>query len=467
MEGDAAPEAARPLAPPPWRRSALELRAAYARRELTPLDALDALAQRIAALDPGLNAFAALCLERARAEAEVATQAFRDGTARPLEGVPFAAKDVFDSAGVVTTYGSSLFRTHVPDTDAAAVALLREAGAILVGKTATHEFAWGVTTVNPHYGPTRNPWDRERVVGGSSGGSGAAVAAGLVPLALGTDTGGSIRTPAAFCGVVGIKPTYGAVPLDGVMPLAPTLDHVGAIARTPQDAALMLTTLGGRPCTPASRAALRGLRAGYLDADDPDVAAILAALGGVDAVPVRVTLPPEEELLAAFFDVQRAEVAQTHRLRRLFPEQRDGYGDDVAERLERAQEVDLPAYLAATALRERLRGELSRVLADVDLLVLPLAPMTPPTIASVLEHGDEVLRQRIVPTTVLANLLGLPACAVRTRFDELDMPRAAQVVGGPASEQLLLGVARTVGEALPDVWERWPQETVTEREDAG
>ncbi|MGB2711129.1 MAG: amidase [Conexibacter sp.] len=441
-----------------WLTSALDLRAAYRRGELSPVNVVDTLGARIAQLDPDFNACAALCLERAAQEAWEATGAYDAGKPRPLEGIPFLVKDIVDTAGVTTTYGSALFRDHVPAADAVAVARLRKAGAILLGKTVTHEFAWGVTTVNPHYGATRNPWDPERVVGGSSGGSAAAVAAHLAPLALGTDTGGSVRTPAAFCGVVGLKPTFGAVPTEGVFPLAATLDHVGTLTRTPEDAALMLSALTGRTHAPTPCDALRGLRVGYVDAADPDVAAVLSALARLDAVPVEVELPAVDDQLAAFFDIQRAEVARVHLTKGLFPSRRLEYGRDVADRLERARSVGLPAYLTAAVARERIRAGALAVLAEVDCVALPIAPMTPPTVASVLEHGDETVRQRIMPTTVLANLTGLPAVAVRTRFDEAGMPRAAQIVGPPFAEERLLGLARTMRSAHADVWARRPPE---------
>jgi aspartyl-tRNA(Asn)/glutamyl-tRNA(Gln) amidotransferase subunit A len=187
-----------------------------------------------------LGAFTTLCLERASEEARSAEQAYLGGMGQgPLAGVPFGAKDVFDSEGIRTTYGSAMFSDHIPAADAAAVRRAREAGGILIGKTQTHEFAWGITSVNFLMGTSRNPWSVERFSGGSSGGSAVALAAHLVPLALGTDTGGSIRVPSAFCGIVGLKPTYGRISKAGIFPLANSLDHPGPMARTPIDAALL------------------------------------------------------------------------------------------------------------------------------------------------------------------------------------------------------------------------------------
>src|SRR5436309_13028131 len=226
--------------------SAEQLVDAYRALELSPVEAVDELADRIGELDPLVGAFTTLCLERAREEAQAAEAAYRRGdTDRPLLGVPIGVKDLFDSAGVRTTYGSPMFAEHVPDADADAVQRAREAGAILVGKTQTHEFAWGITSVNLLMGTSRNPWAPNRISGGSSGGSAVALAMHLVPLAIGSDTGGSIRVPSAFCGTVGLKPTYGRISAAGVLPLARSLDHPGPMARTPADAALLLEVLAG------------------------------------------------------------------------------------------------------------------------------------------------------------------------------------------------------------------------------
>ena len=222
-----------------------ELLREFASRRLSPVEVLDAVAARIAAIDHRVGGFTALCLERARAEAIASEEAWRRGEARALEGVPFGAKDLFDSEGVPTAYGSPMFAAHVPGRDAEAVRRTRSAGAILVGKTQTHEFAWGITSVNELRGSARNPWALDRVSGGSSGGSAVVLAADEVPMTLGSDTGGSIRVPASFCGIVGLKPTFGRISAAGAWPLARSLDHPGPMARTPADAALLLEAVAG------------------------------------------------------------------------------------------------------------------------------------------------------------------------------------------------------------------------------
>jgi aspartyl-tRNA(Asn)/glutamyl-tRNA(Gln) amidotransferase subunit A len=225
------------------RLSAKQLLEGYRERRFSPVEVVDALAGRIEELDPGLGAFTTLCLERASDEARAVEQQYARGEpAGRLAGVPFGVKDLFDSEGVRTTYGSPMFADHVPTADAEAVRRARAAGAILIGKTQTHEFAWGITSVNFLMGSSRNPWNQQLMSGGSSGGSAVALAAELVPLALGSDTGGSIRVPSGFCGTVGLKPTYGRISSAGVFPLARSLDHPGPMARTP-DVALLFSAI--------------------------------------------------------------------------------------------------------------------------------------------------------------------------------------------------------------------------------
>jgi len=248
-------------------------------RQTSPPEAVDAHLERIEALNPRLNAFITVCAEEARRAAREAEREIARGRSRgPLHGVPIGAKDIIETAGVRTTHGSGFFAQNVPAEDAECIRRLKAAGAIVIGKCNTHEFAAGSTTKNPHYGACRNPWDLERIPAGSSGGSAAAVAAFLCPGALGTDTGGSVRGPAAVCGVVGLKPTYGRVSLRGVFPNAPTLDHVGPLARAARDCALLLQGMAGYdPSDPASEEApvpdfaagigegVRGLRLGLCE----------------------------------------------------------------------------------------------------------------------------------------------------------------------------------------------------------
>ena len=413
--------------------SAGELLAGYAARTLSPVEAVAELSAAIEA-DPH-GAFWALCLERAAEEARAAEVAWSRGAARPLEGVPIAVKDIFDTEGVATTYGSAMFRDHVPGRDAEAVRRVRDAGAIVLGKTATHEFAWGFSSINEALGTVRNPRDPERVAGGSSGGSAAALAAGLAPLALGTDTGGSIRVPSAFCGTYGLKPTFGRVSLDGVWPLARTLDHGGPMARTPEDLALLLGVLAPVPAPPVAgtppRVAicpdLHGFPLEHALADAH--AELAAALGAVE-----VRFAEAGLIVPAFRTIQLAEGHETHRHAGLYPERAAEYGADVGGRVEMGSHVTMPDLLAAQADRETVRAAFGRLFSEVDVLLTPAVPIAPPRIED--ERATGALREAVVAYTVPQDLVGLPSCA---------LPNGMQLTGPPGAEALLLSVATALG----------------------
>ena len=439
--------------------TAHELVAGYRAREFSPVEVIDATAAEIARANPALGAFMALCIERARAEAYEAERRYASGGDAPaLLGVPFAAKDLFDTAGVVTAYGSAMFAQHVPDKDAATVAAVRRAGAILVGKTQTHEFAWGLTSINPTTGSTRNPWSLDHISGGSSGGSAVAVAAGLVPIALGTDTAGSIRVPSALCGVVGLKPTYGRVSLEGVFPLAWSLDHAGPIARTPADAALVLAQIS-RHAPLAFRdqpaRAIAGLRVG-VPADGDDVAVRDAgdalARAGAKLVPMRV---PSEAARALLPRVQGPEALLHHTRAGVYPGRSSEYGDDVRRRLEHASALDPKDYVAAQEERERLRLAMCELLDEVDVLLGRGAPPAP-RVADLPALGD-AFRQDVLALTTPASLCGLPACVVRMVFDAQQLPRAVQVTGAWGDEGTVVAVAEQLFTATPEVQQRTPE----------
>jgi aspartyl-tRNA(Asn)/glutamyl-tRNA(Gln) amidotransferase subunit A len=472
------------------RLGAGELRRRFRRRELSPVEVLDAVAARIELTQPLLNAFVTLCLDRARAEAEQAERRFASGDDRPLEGIPLAVKDLLDTEGVRTTYGSSIFASHVPSADAEAVRLAREAGAIVVGKTGTHEFAWGITSENPHHGPCRNPWDRDRIAGGSSGGSGVALAAGLVPLALGSDTGGSIRIPASFCGVVGLKPTYARVNAAGTFPLAPSLDHVGPMAQHPSDAWSLYRIISEIDCTrtrggrdqgrerapvspsveaPPGEARLEGVRIGVSgalggsDASEDVEAALadcLATAADLGATMVDVEVRTAELIEDAFVTIQRAEALETHRERGLFPERSAEYGEDVRARLEQATGIGLADYLGAAADRARIDADLSAILKDVDVLVTPVSPVAPVRIGEnvTLHRGREVeFRPMVLAATTPQNLAGLPACTVRAGFDSDGLPIGVQVTAAKGAEARAVAVAERLFEATPEIQDRHPE----------
>jgi aspartyl-tRNA(Asn)/glutamyl-tRNA(Gln) amidotransferase subunit A len=457
--------------------------AGFRARELAPVEVVDALAKRIEQAEPVVNAFTTLTLEQARADALRVTDAYgRDEATAPLAGVPFAVKDLFDTEGVRTTYGSAIFADHVPARDAEAVRRMKGAGAILIGKTSTHEFAWGITSVNPHFGAVRNPWAPERFSGGSSGGSGASLAVRETPLALGSDTGGSIRVPAAFCGVVGLKPTYGRVSTAGAFPLARSLDHPGPMARTPADAALFLAVIAGvDPEDPSTvdiplgdlegelRGGLEGLRVGlcpdlHVVPLAPDVEAAWASavrvVEGLGARLVEVALPEASRIFETFTRIQRAEVLFAHERRGLYPAQADRYGADVRGRLELATKVTLGEYLAAEAERERVRAGFARMFQEVDLLLTPVAAGPPLPIGEerLVHLGREIeFRELVMSYTTPQDLVGLPACSIRAGFDSLGIPVGAQFTGPPWREARVLRAAQAFFDATPEVQDRWPE----------
>ncbi len=451
--------------------TAHDLLAGYANREFTPLEVVDALAARIEETEPLLNAFFTSTVEAARAEAIGAGERWQHGNARPLEGVPFGVKDLFDTAGVRTTYGSPIYDTHVPEHDARAVERIREAGGILLGKTATDEFAYGIAGVNPHYGPARNPWDHTRVSGGSSSGSGVAVAAGCVPLALGSDTGGSIRSPASFCGIVGFKGTWGAIDTTGMWAMGRTLDHAGPMARTPADAALLHRVLvegsRGRPIAGALEGGLAALPPGTrvgicpdleLVPLDADVRSVFESVGAtferMGFTSHEVRFPRARDVLPTFVPIRDAETLFTHRRAGLFPSRRADYSALTYAHLAAAETVGLDEYLVASAERWLLAEAFAALFEDIDLLLAPLATSTPPRIDGA--QPDEDAWNAVGLHMVPENLLGVPACAVRAGFDADGLPVGVQLVGPVGADALTLTAAQAFFEATPEVQERRP-----------
>ena len=453
----------------------------FAARRLSPVELVEVVSARIGAVDELVGGFTALCLERALQEARDSEAAWARGEARPLEGVPFGVKDLFDTEGVRTAYGSPMFAANVPARDAEAVRRAREAGAILVGKTQTHEFAWGITSVNRALGSAHNPWALDRVSGGSSGGSAVVLAAGEVPLALGSDTGGSIRVPAAFCGVVGLKPTYGRISGAGAWPLARSLDHPGPMARTPADAALLLEVLAGVDrADPATEDAPLGNVRGELErgldglvvgvCEDlhrvplaPDVGGVFEAtlrtLGAAGGRLVEFGLPEAELILPAFRTIQSAEALDTHRRAGLYPGRRAEYGDDVRGRLDAAVEVTVEEYLAASADRQRVRAGFARLFAACDVLVTPVSAGSPVTVGdeTVMHDGVELtFRDLVMSYTTPQDLAGLPACCMRAGFDALGIPVGVQFTAGPWQEGRVLRAAQGLFDATPEVQQRRP-----------
>ncbi|MCW2607996.1 MAG: gatA, partial [Frankiales bacterium] len=390
--------------------TARALAAAVRSGDADPVDLVQEALERLGG-DP-LGAF-----EQVDAAAALEEAASRRGGQGPLQGVPVGVKDLYDVAGQVTRASSDVPAGAPAERDSTAVARLRAAGAVVLGRTRTHEFAWGITTQHPRRGGTANPHDRERVPGGSSGGSAAAVASGVVPLALGTDTGASIRLPAAWCGLVGFKPTHGAVPLDGVVPLAPSLDTGGAVVRDVEDARLAHEVLSGSPLDPP--VPVRGLRLGVV------TGATTAAVGdrlheaaqravGAGLLLQDVLLPAADRVQQVYAAVQGAEALAWHRSTGRWPQHAQAYGDDVRALLVRCEQLTEDQVQQAQDERAALREAFRVLFTDVDLLLMPVAGCgparrsDPPTTPD----GSGPLRSAVLPWTVPANLAGLPACSV-------------------------------------------------------
>jgi aspartyl-tRNA(Asn)/glutamyl-tRNA(Gln) amidotransferase subunit A len=344
------------------------------------------------------------------------------------DGLPLAVKDLFDTAGLRTTYGSGLFADHVPKRTASAVLRLEDAGCVVVGKTGLHEFAYGITSENEHFGDVRNPLDPGRRPGGTSGGSAAALAAGLADAALGTDSGGSIRIPAACCGVVGLKPTFGRVPLDGVFPLAPSFDHAGPMARTVAECVPLAAALD--PGLELPQVGLGDLRAGvaWTELAAPLVRARVeeaaARLGAVE----HVAFPFPEGVDAVFM----REAADVHRER--FAEHPDRYGTNVRAKLERCLAVTDETVEAALAARKRYRETALEALGDLDLLLAPtLTHVAPPVGIPELELREEAIR-----LTFPFNTLGWPVLALPCGPAEDGLPASVSVVARPGADGLVL-----------------------------
>jgi 1-carboxybiuret hydrolase len=412
----------------------------------TPIELVDHALAAAARLQPSLNAFVTIDEPGARAAARRATDELAAGRDRgPLHGIPVAVKDLLDTAGLRTTMGSRHFADHVPERDAECVRRLREAGAVVVGKTVTHEFAYGPTGDRSASGPARNPYRTTAMSGGSSAGSAVAVAAGIVPLAVGTDTGGSVRIPAACCGIAGLRPTSGAVPADGMFPLSPTLDAVGALARTVADCRLLWQVLSGDTATTEAPARVR---IGWVAPETfhPAEAAVTRAAREQVAGAGAVSVPRARELLSAYRLIQSGEVYAIHAERvATAPEL---FGEELLARLEVAGQVRGWEYVRAVENRRRAIADIPRLFADHDLLALPTIPITaPPIDARNGRIGDTEIdiRAALLSLTSPWSVLGLPALSVPAGLVD-GLPVGLQLVAPAGGEDLLLRVAEDLGQ---------------------
>ena len=430
-----------------------ELGGLFRRRELGPVDYATDQLRRIETLDKSLNAYVTVTAERALADARAAEAALKRGDAGPLTGIPIAYKDLYATKGIRTTAGSAVLGDWVPAEDCTCVARLQQAGMVMLGKLITHEFAFGIQFPGHRFPPARNPWNVDHIPGGSSSGSGAALAAGMTVGSLGSDTGGSIRGPAAFCGIAGLKPTYGRVSRAGVVTLSWTLDHTGPMARSAEDCAFMLQALAGHdPADPASarepvadyladlEGGVKGLRVGvvrdyFFDQVEPEtVAAFERAAGelGRLGAAVRDVTIPSIHATPSFMVIMLTEAFAYHeRDLRTRPEL---YGDVLREKLMAGGLFRADEYIQAQRLRSQIREDTERALQSVDVLITPTALGPAPSFKVVLDPDFPFAKSNMGPF----NVTGLPTLALPTGFSSTGLPLSFQISGRPFDEATVL-----------------------------
>jgi aspartyl-tRNA(Asn)/glutamyl-tRNA(Gln) amidotransferase subunit A len=435
------------------------------RGSLSPVELTEDCLARIEKLNPRLNAFITVTAESARSEARTAEAEIRSGKWRgPLHGVPIALKDLIDTAGVRTTAASSLFKDRIPSEDAEVFRRLKDAGAVLLGKQNLHEFAYGGSSMVSYFGEVRNAWNSEHIAGGSSGGSATAVAARLGFGAIGTDTAGSVREPAALCGVVGLKPTYGRVSARGVIPLSASLDHVGPIARTVADVAVMLQVIAGFDAKDKAgvdvpvedyiaglEQGLKPLRVGvprklFFEDLDADVASAMKhALSGLimmgaDLRDLDLPVPTDRTLQSAESYAFHAEfVARSPEL----------YQPETLRRIRTGENVSPERIKECRRELERARRDIAAIFADVDLLVTPTTPIPAPAIAE-LKQNPDLLRPRellLLRNTRPINVWGLPAISIPCGFTPSGLPIGLQIIGPHWGETEVLQLAHAYEQA--------------------
>jgi aspartyl-tRNA(Asn)/glutamyl-tRNA(Gln) amidotransferase subunit A len=440
-------------------QSIMETSKLLRKRELSPVELTEECLAQIEKLNPTLNAFitvtAELALEQGRTAEDEITRGHWRG---PLHGIPLALKDLIDTAGVRTTAASAVFKDRIPAEDAEVVRRLMNAGAVLLGKQNLHEFAYGGSSMISYYGEVRNPWNPAHIAGGSSGGSAAAVAAALCYGAIGTDTAGSVREPAALCGIVGLKPTYGRVSVRGVIPLSVSLDHVGPIARTVSDATVMLRAIAGYDAEDVNSAdmpvsdylaALREepkvVRVGvprkffYEDLDPEVASAVEQALGvlrtlGCDLREIELDVPTDRTLQTAESYAYHAEfVSRSPEL----------YQPETLNRIRKGEDISSAEVGHRRRELQKIRDEIGRVFENVDVLVTPTTPVAASTIAE-LKQNPDLLRPRellLLRNTRPANIWGLPAISVPCGFTAAGLPIGLQIIGAAWREDRVLQLA--------------------------
>lgn len=442
-----------------------EAAALLRKRKISPVELTKAALRRIDALDPRLNAFITVTAERALREARTAEREIARGKYRgPLHGIPITLKDNICTEGVRTTAGSKILDNFIPLADAVVAQKLSRAGVVLLGKTNLHEFAYGITTENPHYGPARNPWNLECIPGGSSGGSAAAVATGMGFASIGTDTGGSIRIPSALCGIVGLKPNFGRVSCQGIVPLAVTLDHAGPLARTVADAAIMLDAIGecekpqqafykaARTSLPKRGKKIR-LRLGwpreyFFDRVDSEIKRAIEAaakvLENLGAGVEEISLPHIAESVDPSTQIALAEALEYHESQGYFPARAADYGKDVRKRLEIGTAVRAVDYLKAQQAREQVRADFRDAFKRVDVILAPTVPIAASHIgedAVTIAGESQSVRGALVRMNRPANFTGFPVISLPCGFTSGGLPIGLALHGPQWGESKLIQIA--------------------------
>jgi len=452
--------------------SVRQLSKAFIQKEISPVEVVQALLERAIEVNPRLNAFITVTQEEAMRAAKEAEAKFLSGTVSgPLQGVPIAHKDIVYTRGIRTTAASKVYKDFIPSYEATVVTRLKEAGTVLIGKTNLHEIAFGPTSAVSHYGPVRNPWNLEHIPGGSSGGSAAAVAVGLGFGATGTDTGGSIRIPAAACGIVGIKPTYGRVSRYGVMPLAWSLDHIGPITRNVEDAALLLEAMAGYdPHDPSSsqlpvpnyaRALtgdLKGVRVGipkeyFFELAEEEVArAVQEAVRVLENAGARceeISLPHVKYAPAIRGALIFSEAAAVHE--KAMKTRWNDFSADIQAKLSLGTTIRAQEYIQAQRVRRLLERDFLNAFRRVDVLATPTLPIVAPKITEGPAEVKGIDRDpnTLIPFTFPYNATGLPAISIPCGFSSSGLPIGLQIGGKPFDEETVLKVAHAYEQRTP------------------
>ncbi len=436
-----------------------EAAAALRARKVSSRELTDDALKRIARLNPRINAFITVTEDIARGRAAEMDRELESGFDRgPLHGLPVAHKDLMMTRDVRTTAGSKIFADFIPDHDADVVRAFDDAGGVMVGKTNLHELAYGITSNNPHYGAVRNPWDPERITGGSSGGSGAALASGMVFAATGTDTGGSIRIPSSFCGTTGLKPTYERISRAGVLPLGLTLDHIGPMARTVRDTAIAFDAMLDEPgYIPPAQVDINSVRIGlpgnfYFERLDLDVAGAVrnavqsAAALGARIVDIKV---PDIDALNTVGRVLLLVEAVANLRPHL--NRRADFGSDVLALLDQGRLLSGADYVDAQRLRKILVAQFNQLWERVDCILTPCTPTAAPKIGeTTMQVGGVVDDVRLATTRCMRaiNVLGIPSLAMPCGFSESGLPLGMQLLGAPQNEAMLLRIGGALEDAI-------------------